>query len=407
MSASVLSNKNYSQTVIEQAVKVCKQVENRHAKWIVNHKYLLDQNEIDPLLSQQGTSCDTNVDEKGRIADNQRILLACEQMRVNERQFTADIKQARHSKILAQTLKMAIVALENRCNHPDMLRVLNVHTGFADFASFAYGPNLTFQKLGSLTLVHNSFAMNILELVNNPRFCKQTQKKPSNISDAKTAIGFIGIENCRMLSPLLMAKPLLNLTDKNTKLIAAKMWQHSIIMANVTRMRLQHIGYKEPDEGVLLGVLRGLGQFAICNHFTHAFEDALVSVMQTFREKEQMDDYFACADIKPSLSFLPAVIEAWEKPITKRIIEHMDWSANVLHLKIALEEDLNNVPVHARSKHGAALGQARTYAIFDTMARSNAFLNDDTGYWFANMRMDNDMIKMAKMSQPGKFTLAT
>ena len=102
MSASILSNKNYSQTVIEQAVKVCKQVENRHAKWIVNHKYLLDQNEIDPLLSQQGTSCDTNGDEKARVTDNQRILLACEQMRVNERQFTADIKQARHRKILAQ-----------------------------------------------------------------------------------------------------------------------------------------------------------------------------------------------------------------------------------------------------------------------------------------------------------------
>lgn len=407
MSASILSNKNYSQTVIEQAAKVCKQVENRHAKWIVNHKYLLDQNEIDPLLSQQDISCDSKVDENGRITDNQRILLACEQMRVKERQFTAGIKQARHNKILAQTLKVAIEALENRCSNPDVSRVLNVHTGFADFASFAYGPNLTFQKLGSLTSSHHALAMNILELVNNPRFCKQTKKKPINIPDAKTAIGFIGIENCRMLYPILMVKPLLNFTDENTKLIATKMWQHSIIMANVTRMRLQDIGYKEPDEGVLLGVLRGVGQFAICNHFTHAFEDALVLMMQTFRKRRQMDDYFACADIKPSLSFLPSVIEAWEKQITRKIIEHMDWSNNVRHLKIALEEDLNNVPVHERSKHGAALGQARSYAIFDTMARSNAFISDDTGYWFANMRMDSDMIKMAKMSQPGKFTLAT
>lgn len=407
MAESVFSDKRYTKEAQAAASEISQQVQSRHAKWMVSLKYLVNQDDVDHILSRETEFCDTIIlYEKERITHNQRLLLNCETDKVLERRAEGIIKQQRHQRIAEVVQKTAQNIMESRFERMDITRLLNIHAGFGDFASFAYSPTLNFQKLGSLAILYHSLGSNILELVNNSQFCKQVGKAPRKISDPKTAIGFIGINNCRMLYPVLMAKPLLKWADSNTKLIAPKMWQHAITMANVTRMRLEDANYKEPDEGVLLGILRGISQFVICNHFTNCFDEALDRVMTTFREKEQREDYFACADITYSMEFLPTVLEKWEKKLTQRIVEYIDWGPRTLHLKNALLEDINDVPVYDRSLHGAALGQARVFTIYDMMKKSNAFLNDQAPYWFAHMQMDGKILKSISARDPGKFILS-
>ena len=171
-----------------------------------------------------------------------------------------------------------------------------------------------------------------------------------------------------------MTKPLLKWADSNTKLIAPKMWQHAITMANVTRMRLSDAGYKEPDEGVLLGMLRGISQFAICNHFTNCYDDALELVMTRFREMISARSILHALMSATPWNFCLLYSREWEKRLTQRIVDYIDWGPRNLHLKNALLEDINDVSVYERSLHGVALGQARSYAIYDMMKKSNAFL---------------------------------
>ncbi|EPO9883852.1 hypothetical protein ACUJIK_004540, partial [Vibrio vulnificus] len=76
-----------------------------------------------------------------------------------------------------------------------------------------------------------------------------------------------------------------------------------IVTANVTRMRLQDANFKEPDAGILIGVLRTVGQFLASNHFTHTFEDALVEMMLKYREQDMREEYYACAEVVANMSF--------------------------------------------------------------------------------------------------------
>ena len=404
MQASIFSEERYTTEAREKAAKAAAKVESRFSKWTVSLKYLVEQSDVDLILSQQSEFCDSIImNEKERVSENQRLLLECEQLCVKAKRINAIERQKRLQRITKKVHKTAHALIMSRIKEADILRLAPSANYFADLAAFAYGPTLNFNKLSSLSVVDQPLAGNIIELVNNAKFCKKMGKSLAKNKDVKTAIGFIGIENCRMIYPVLMSKALLKWSDKNTQIMASKMWQYAITMANSTRMRLYDVGYKEPDTGVLLGMIRGVGKFIISNNYSNCFDDALGQVMRDFRDRGKQEEYYACAEITPKLDFLPDVIDKMERQITKRLVERIDWDNRTLHIKNALIEDLNNIPMLERSILGAALGQGRAFSIFDMMEKSNVFVREHIPYWMANFQMNLDIIKSLRKRNPGKF----
>ncbi len=402
----LLTNKVYTPEALKIATKIAQETEIRHAKWMISMKHLLDQSEVDGLLSLQGKYCDDVIfDESQRITRNQRILLDCEQARVTERQKKVEDRQATLKSVVIDVSKATEKAMVKKLLHDPIDKLFSGIPPFDHLASFAYGPSLSFSKLGTLTTLSHQLSSSVMDLVSNPRFCDRIGKSVKQATDAKMAIGQIGIENCRMLFPVLMARPMLKWSDKNTKLIAPKMWQHLIVTSNVTRMRLQEAGVKEPDSGILLGVLRCLGQFLVANHFTHTFEDELINTMLKYREADQRDEYYACADVVANTAFLPKLIFELEGELSRRVIESFDWPAVTLHLKQAVLEDIDRIPIADRSLYGAALGQGRAYSIYDGMERSSAFVEKHKPYWFANVQISGAALKEIKLQSPGKLAL--
>ena len=404
MQESIFSQERYTTEARREAAKIVAKVESRYAKWTVSLKYLVEQSDVDLILSQQSEFCDSIImNEKERVSENQRLLLECEQLRVKAKRINAVERQKRFQKVTEKVQKTAHALIMRRIEETDISRLAPSAHYFADLAAFAYGPTLNFNKLSSLSVANHTLTGNIIELVNNSKFCKQIGKSAQKNKDVKTAIGFIGIENCRMIYPVLMSKALLKWADKNTKTMAPKMWQYAVTMANATRMRLQDVGYKEPDTGVLLGMIRGTGQFIIANNYTNCFDDALGQVMRDFRDRGMQEEYYACADITPKLGFLPDVIDKMERKITKRLVKRIDWDNRTLHIKNALLEDLDNIPMLERSILGAALGQGRAFSIFDMMQKSNVFVKGHMPYWMAYFQINLDIIKSLRDRNPGKF----
>ncbi|WP_413284633.1 HDOD domain-containing protein [Vibrio sp. MA40-2] len=407
LTETLFSNKRYDKHAENAARKVTEQTLIRHAKWLVSMKYLMEQSEIDTVFSSQGEYCDPVIfEEKERITENQRVLLQCEKLKVIQRREKIEERQLILDKVVTRVSIKTEQLMIERLSDMDVSKLLWAFPAFDHFSSFAYSPTLNFSKLGTLTTLSPSLKSNILDLVGNGKFCELLGKVPKHVNDPQMAIGIIGIENCRRLFPVLMAKPLLRWADSNTKLIAPKLWQQLIVTANVTRMRLVAAGYKEPDEGVLLGVIRSLSQIAICNYFSQIFEDALVSVMKECRESDDMESYFACSEIKPTLSILPNVIYKMDRLLTNKIVEHIEWDPKVAHLRSALLEDASDKPILERSLHGVALGQGRSFAIYDMLEKSSVFIEKHTPYWFANVQLDAKSLRSIKNSSPGKLTLS-
>ncbi|MGF1756464.1 hypothetical protein L4D76_00610 [Photobacterium sagamiensis] len=128
--------------------------------------------------------------------------------------------------------------------------------------------------------------------------------------------------------------------------------------------------------------------------------------MQDFRKRELREEYFSCVDITPKLGVLPEIIQNWEKEVTRRIVDYIDWGPRNLHLKNALLEDIEDVPVLDRSLHGAALGQARAFSVYDMMDRSKGFESQHAPFWLANMQIDGKMLADIRKQDPGKFTFS-
>lgn len=407
MQSTLTTNKNYNQEAVALAQKISVLTRERHAKWLVSLKYLLDQSDVDGVLSRQSEFCDSVIlHEKERITDNQRLLLECESSRVKERRKAIEERQKVHSFVVNDVAAYAQKTIFEKLSTSSVSQLFNRFPDFNHFMSIAYSPSLTFSKLSVLTTNDTQLKNEVVELASNPKFCARVGKSIRNVQDPLIAIGTLGIENSSLLFPILMARRLLKWHDKPTKNIAPKLWQHLILTSNVTRLRMEQGSSNKPEQGILLGVLRTISHFAVVNHFPQMYEDALIEKMRYYRENNMRDAYYACADVTPNLSIIPKLITKLDKTLTQQIVDTLEWTPQTMHLKNALQEDLDEVPILKRSEAGIALAQAQAYAIYDGLERSDVFVEKHKPYWFANVQMSGEAIEKTRAQQPGKVALS-
>ncbi|MFS1945752.1 hypothetical protein BCU64_000290 [Vibrio lentus] len=402
----LLANKNYTPEVIEISRKVSINVEKNFNKWLVSPKFKLKQTTVDTLLSLENRYCDSVIfDENDRISRNQRILLRCEQDRVSARREKAVAKQKTLRYVIDDVCNTASELMIEKLEQTLMSSLFSELPDFNHFASVAYSSSLNFSKLHQISAESRPLSSSLIEFVSNPEFTEKYGKKSKVVLDPKVAARQIGIENSKLLFPLLMSQQLIKWSDDNIKPIVPKVWQHLVVTANSTRMRLQETSVKEPDAGILLGVLRTLPLFVICNHFSATFEDALVKTMLGYRDaSDKHDEYYACTEVIPNTQFLEAMIEILDTKLLKKIVDYIDWSPNNQFIKRAILEEVHDIPVLERSVYGAALSQGRKFSIFEALENSELFNIKHRPYWFSTVQMSVATMEQMQARIPGKLT---
>ena len=402
----LLANKVYTPEVIEISRKLSINVEKHFNKWLVSRKFKLKQTTVDTLLSLENRYCDSVIfDENDRISHNQRILLRCEQDRVSARREKVVAKQKTLRYVIDDVCNTASELMIEKLEQTLMSSLFSELPDFNHFASVAYSSSLNFSKLHQISAESRPLSSSLIEFVSNPEFTEKYGKKSKVVLDPKVAARQIGIENCKLLFPLLMSQQLIKWSDDNIKPIVPKVWQHLVVTANSTRMRLQETSVKEPDAGILLGVLRTLPLFVICNHFSATFEDALVKTMLGYRDaSDKHDEYYACTEVIPSTQFLESMIEILDTKLLKKIVDHIDWSPNNQFIKRALLEEVHDIPVLERNVYGAALSQGRKFSIFEALENSELFNIKHRPYWFSTVQMSIATMEQIQARIPGKLT---
>ncbi|EDK27425.1 hypothetical protein VSWAT3_07876 [Vibrionales bacterium SWAT-3] len=402
----LLANKNYTPEVIEISRKVSINVEARFTKWLISTKYKLDQSKVDTLLSLENRYCESVIfDEADRISHNQRILLRCEQDRVNAKREKVVAKQQTLRYVIDDVSDAASALMLEKLQGTLISSLFTQLPDYNQFASVGYSPSLNFSKLHKISSESRALSSSLVEFVSNREFTEKYGKKSKIILDPKVAARQIGIENCRLLFPLLMSQQLIKWNDTNIKHIAPKVWQHLVVTSNTTRMRLQETSVKDPNVGILLGVLRVLPLFLICNHFSSTFEDALVKTMIGYRDaSDKHEEYYACAEVIPNTQFLESMIEQLELKLLKKLVEFIDWSPTNQFIKRALLEEVNDIPALERTLYGAALAQGRKFSIFEALDNSDLFNVKHRPYWFSNVQMSAMTIEQMQNRVPGKIT---
>ncbi|MCW4445407.1 hypothetical protein OHV10_14130 [Vibrio splendidus] len=402
----LLAHKNYTPEVIEISRKVSINVEARFNRWLISPEYKLEQSTVDTLLSLENRYCDSVIfDESDRISRNQRILLRCEQDRVNAHREKVVAKQQTLRYVVEDVSNAATALMLEKLQGTLISTLFSELPDYNQFASVAYTPSLNFSKIHQVLDTSKLLSSNLIEFVSNPEFSEKYGRKSKVIIDPKVAAQQIGIDNCRLLFPLLMSQKLIKWNDANIKHITPKVWQHLVVTSNATRIRLQDTSIKDPNVGILLGVLRVLPLFLICNHFSSIFEDALVKTMLGYREaSDKHDEYYACTEILPNTQFLETMVDQLDLKLLKNFVEFIDWSPGNQFIKEALLEEVNDIPVLERTVYGAALAQGRKFSIFEALDNSELFNVKHRPYWFSTVQMSITTIEQMQSRVPGKLT---
>ncbi|OEE62449.1 hypothetical protein [Vibrio splendidus] len=402
----LLAHKNYTPEVIEISRKVSINVEARFNRWLISPEYKLEQSTVDTLLSLENRYCDSVIfDESDRISRNQRILLRCEQDRVNAHREKVVAKQQTLRYVVEDVSNAATALMLEKLQGTLISTLFSELPDYNQFASVAYTPSLNFSKIHQVLDTSKLLSSNLIEFVSNPEFSEKYGRKSKVILDPKVAAQQIGIDNCRLLFPLLMSQKLIKWNDANIKHITPKVWQHLVVTSNATRIRLQDTSIKDPNVGILLGVLRVLPLFLICNHFSSIFEDALVKTMLGYREaSDKHDEYYACTEILPNTQFLETMVDQLDLKLLKNFVEFIDWSPGNQFIKEALLEEVNDTPVLERTVYGAALAQGRKFSIFEALDNSELFNVKHRPYWFSTVQMSITTIEQMQSRVPGKLT---
>lgn len=392
--------------MIEISRKVSINVEARFNRWLISPEYKLEQSTVDTLLSLENRYCDSVIfDESDRISRNQRILLRCEQDRVNAHREKVVAKQQTLRYVVDDVSNAATALMLEKLQGTLISTLFSELPDYNQFASVAYTPSLNFSKIHQVLDTSKLLSSNLIEFVSNPEFSEKYGRKSKVILDPKVAAQQIGIDNCRLLFPLLMSQKLIKWNDANIKHITPKVWQHLVVTSNATRIRLQDTSIKDPNVGILLGVLRVLPLFLICNHFSSIFEDALVKTMLGYREaSDKHDEYYACTEILPNTQFLETMVDQLDLKLLKNFVEFIDWSPGNQFIKEALLEEVNDIPVLERTVYGAALAQGRKFSIFEALDNSELFNVKHRPYWFSTVQMSITTIEQMQSRVPGKLT---
>jgi len=402
----ILVNRRYSEEANRIVAKVAQATRMRHTKWLVNRQFILDQSNIDASLSEQARYGDSVIGgECERVTRNQRLLLECEHARVKDELRQQVARQRIHSDVVSDILSMTEDMMKEQLLVMSPLQLFGRFPDFAYFTSTAYSPSLSVSKLSGLTTNDASLNSELLSLMENAKFLDRINRRPMTLQDAKVAIGALGLDNCVRLFPILMCKPLLKWQEPATKNIMPKLWQNMMVTANATCQRLRTAGWHTPEQGLLLGVLLSLGVFAVVNQYPRLFEEALISKMQQYRESNQRDKYYACADVTFDLSRLPRLLATLSRPVTKHVLEALSWTPATLPLKIALEEELNHVPVLDRSLCGVAIAQGDAFSIYDALESSCVFIDKHKPFWFANVQLSAKDLSALNHADLGRLEL--
>ncbi|QFT39930.1 MULTISPECIES: HDOD domain-containing protein [Vibrio] len=376
-------------------------VMTRYHLWLVNHKYAL-QHADDLFLDEQWTKYRGLSEEDEAISQRfKRELLECEQASQSSRQDAHAEKLKVQSRVMQNVENTLKARLATLFQEADLSKLLNPVPDFSYLVSVAYQPSLSFSRLYPMCELNRALSKQVIHLAKSPRFSMKGTRRTTALDDPKVALAQLGIENCRRFLPLLMARPLATPTDGVMSSISNKVWQHLLVCANATHHRLEEAGVVSPEQGMLLGTIRHLGLLVVINHFQTQFEEALLQVMQDYRQSNCMTEYFACSEIKMPLVLLPQLLQRHERGIVERLIAHIDWGPSAMPLARALLEDLEDAPLDTRSIYGVALGQGRAFAVFDNMDKNQIFPTKFAPHWFANVRLSGEALSKLQQSHPG------
>ncbi|WP_113907829.1 HDOD domain-containing protein [Aliidiomarina celeris] len=263
----------------------------------------------------------------------QRELLQVEKRRAEERQRVRNSLRYQREMMSAELHERLFEQLSETLNNPDYVRtrILAIEPNALSLVDVVQARAASMkaleQKAQGLDWLHEQ----LLRVVNLPPFADAKDKRRVKVTSVRNALGFVGIDDLRILIPAMAMQHWLPKRLEPFNLLRRKLWEHSLATAITCQVLAELDGQLDPVIAFLTGLFHDLGKAAVARLYVVCFDDVQRDLLRELRAEVRSHRYNALLEIEPSELMLRNLMMCFAKTATARLIEGL----GLQHIPIA------------------------------------------------------------------------
>lgn len=318
------------------------------------YQYLLDRRLISQgdLLDDGLANLDDSGDKKGGNQDDDgRVLLDVERVR-REQKLAEEARDKAILDTLSKKLneisaKQTLISLrENADTKLDAV----VNRPFLDILAISLYRNLSIKQLASAITARPITEKRLIELARSHEMSQMIGKRLPGGPRPNLAntIGYMGLDNARIFSFLVTAKPLRMIAHEQFPNFQRKLWRFCLTSGFILRDLTADSGI-DPQLAFYAGVLPGLSGMLVLDEIDNQFTENKRLHLSRFRDNQRYKEYNALIDANLSSAnvalTLPDGIAEFRPLIFERMKRSLSQTRQTFHLVEQLPRLEEKLPI--------------------------------------------------------------
>ncbi|MER2490971.1 HDOD domain-containing protein [Catenovulum sediminis] len=138
----------------------------------------------------------------------------------------------------------------------------------------------------------------LIQFVNLPVYRKVSQGKPVRVDKARTALGYIGVDNLKLVIPSFALRKWIPYSTEPFRLMKRKLWETGL-GAGIACRKLAQIHGQDPATAFATGVFHELGKSALVRLYLRTFETIWKEQLEVARGRRLKEEHEALVDLEP------------------------------------------------------------------------------------------------------------
>lgn len=329
-------------------------------------------------------------------ANARRRLLWVEKVAIRDKQLNAKSEQSYVDSIREMVHKEISSRLQQLLEDSDHLysTVLGVDEQIPPLLDILSVKACSISRVQPLAAAMPWLYDDIKKLVNSPKYRKTDSKgKVITVENLRMALGFLGIENLKLVIPSLSFRRWIpQITDPFPQ-IKTRMWEHALGTALSCKKIAQVVGVEE-GHAFTLGMLHEVGRIIIVRMYFRLFDQVQRDAISEAHDTKKREEHAALTKIVPSGAFLIQLMQQYGPELSSRMIEQMGMQR--VFIANAMEEYASKTPIQHMSPMAQTLLQGVAYSKYRILKNYRLIEMAEAKKYLAATHMPNGALAALK-----------
>ncbi len=214
-------------------------------------------------------------------------------------------------------------------------------------------------------------SVDLINLVNKPQYRKRADVQ---LTDAKLALSYIGLDNLKLVMPTFTLKHWLPSTTAPYGLMKRKLWNDSLSIALATRALAKEYQLDE-FTAFTAGMLSNIGRFAVTQCYLNTFHELHKQELRQAFENKDKRLHNILSKVEASKSLLLSQLAMRSAKLSADLIERMNF--NHLAITEAIFDLAYAVDLDKMHPIAQIVAKAKAYVDFRTLTKDELIDDDE------------------------------